>query len=63
MSKSHRSIFLQSAARSSVKSLVKVVPAAHHTQKTRQRVEQQRRPDVPMDRVGAVAQDNVLSAK
>jgi hypothetical protein len=34
-----------------------VVPAAHHAQKTHQDVEQQRRPDLPTDRVGAVAQE------
>ena len=34
-----------------------MVPAAHHTQKTHQDVEQQRRPDLPTDRVSAVAQE------
>src|SRR6201987_4735198 len=35
----------------------RVVPAAHHTQKTHQYVAQQCRPDLPADRVGAVAQE------
>jgi hypothetical protein len=34
-----------------------VVPAAHDAQKTHQAVEQQRRPYLPTDRVGAVAQE------
>jgi hypothetical protein len=34
-----------------------VVPVAHHAHKTHQDVEQQRRPDLPTDRVGAVAQE------
>jgi hypothetical protein len=35
----------------------RVIPAAHHAQKAHQDVEQQRSPDLPADRVGAVAQE------
>ena len=34
-----------------------MVPAAHPAQKTHQHVEQQRRPDLPTDGVGAVTQE------
>ncbi len=34
----------------------RVAPAAHHAKKAHQDVKQQRRPDLPADRVGAVAQ-------
>ena len=35
----------------------RVAPGADHAQKAHQDVEQQRRPDLPTDRVGAVAQE------
>ena len=35
----------------------RVAPAAHHAQKAHQDKKQQRRPDLPADRVGAVAQE------
>ena len=35
----------------------RVIPAAHHAQKAHQDVEQERRADLPADRVGAVAQE------
>ncbi len=35
----------------------RVAPTAYHAQKAHQDVEQQRRPDLPADRVGAVAQE------